>query len=331
MSRLPSYPIRPRRLRDNPILREVLADVVIRPECLIQPVFVTRRSEAVAIGSMPGVKQWPVDQAAEQIAAWRAMGIRQFLLFGVVEPSEKDELGSSADDDRTPVVQLIRKVREMGIDALLWADVCLCEYTSHGHCGILKDGAAPGRVDNDATLPRLASIACKMAEAGADVVAPSSMMDGQVGAIRDALAEGGWDQTVLCSYAVKYASALYGPFREAGEGGMKEGDRRGYQMDHRRSREWTTEVDLDLAEGADMLIVKPAHTYLDILRGVRESTDCPLIGYHVSGEYAMLMSAAEMGRIDLRQAGLEITASILRAGADMVISYLSPQLAEWLH
>ncbi|MCC5829394.1 MAG: porphobilinogen synthase [Phycisphaeraceae bacterium] len=321
---------RPRRLRKLPAMRDALAEVTLEARHLVHPVFVTSRSESRIIESMPGVCQWPVEEAVERIAAWRELGIVQFLLFGVVEPDAKDGRGSMADADHGPVMRLIEAVGRARLDVILWADVCLCEYTDHGHCGLLREDGLPGDVENDPTIDRLGEIAAHLAAAGADVVAPSAMMDGQVRAIRQALSKAGHDSTALCSYAVKYASNLYGPFRDAGEGGMRHGDRRGYQMDDRRTREWAREIALDIEEGADMVIVKPAHTYLDIVASVRRAADCPVVGYHVSGEYAMLRAAAERGWLDLREAGLEVTRAIRRAGADLVISYLSPELAQWL-
>jgi porphobilinogen synthase len=342
MAEPPSPHRRPRRLRRGARIRDALADVTLEPRHLIQPLFVGDLDAPRPVESMPGVSQLPVDAAVARINELTSRGLRQFLLFGVTPAERKDATGSYAGSPDAPVNRTLAAVREAGIDALLYADLCFCEYTDHGHCGVLegpgsgtrdqKPGTEPNEitVDNDATLELLGRTAVAQARAGADVVAPSGMIDGQVAAIRAALDAASYPHTAILSYSVKYASHLYGPFREAGEGGMAMGDRRGYQMDFRRSREWRTELELDLAEGADLVMVKPAATYLDIVRRVRDACDVPVAAYHVSGEYAMLCAAAECGWVELEPAALEITCAIRRAGADLVVTYLAPRLLEWL-
>lgn len=321
---------RPRRLRRGAAWRDAVADVALSPGQLIYPMFV-RAGEGVVnpVASMPGVDQVSPDVAAQRIGDWAGKGLRQFMLFAVIEPARKDATGSAALDPENPVNQTLRRVREAKIDVVMHADLCFCEYTDHGHCGVLADDAAL-TVDNDRTCELLGRQAVVLAESGADVVAPSGMMDGQVGAIRRALDGAGFVHLPILSYSVKYASALYGPFREAGEGTPRFGDRRGYQMDYRRTREWRREVELDLAEGADLVMVKPAVAYLDVIRQVREAVDVPVAAYHVSGEYSMLHAAAERGWVDLKAAALETTYAIRRAGADLVLTYFAPKLVEWL-
>ncbi|MFP4145370.1 MAG: porphobilinogen synthase [Phycisphaeraceae bacterium] len=322
---------RPRRLRRGQRLRNAVADVDLRPTHLICPLFVGDMAAPRPVSSMPGVSQLPVDAATRRIRELAAAGLEQFILFGVTPEVRKDATGSYAISPDAPVNRVLRGVREAGIDALLYADLCFCEYTAHGHCGVLlSDRGDPAVVDNDATLEQLGKAAVAQAEAGADVVAPSGMMDGQVRAIRAGLDDAGFQHTPILSYSVKYASDLYGPFREAGEGGMSFGDRRGYQMDYRRSREWRTELDADLAEGADIVMVKPAAAYLDIIRQVRDACAVPVAAYHVSGEYAMLHAAADRGWLDLRAAATETTWAIRRAGADLIVTYFAPDLVDWL-
>ena len=316
-----------RRLRRTPALRNAVADVHLTPQHLIYPLFVGRLDAPQPVASMPGVDQLPVSAAVDRMAELTAQGVNQFLLFGVTPADHKDAAGHYAADPDAPVNRTLAAARDAGLDAILYADLCFCEYTHHGHCGVLTP---TGELDNDATLDNLARTATAQAAAGADVVAPSGMIDGQVAAIRDALDAAGHQHTAILSYSIKYASNLYGPFREAGQGGMAFGDRHGYQMDPRRSREWRSELAADLAEGADMVMVKPAATYLDIVRQVRDACDVPLVGYHVSGEYAMLHAAAERGWIELEPAAVEVTRAIRRAGADLVISYFAPQMVQWL-
>lgn len=320
-----------RRLRATQRLRDAVADVTITPKSLIYPLFVGEMDEPCPISSMPNVSQLPVTAAVETIRELTQAGLSQFMLFGVTPADKKDACGSYAVAPDAPVNRTLTAVREAGIDAVMYADLCFCEYTDHGHCGVLlPDRNDPAVVDNDRTLDMLGEVAVAQAQAGADVVAPSGMMDGQVAAIRSALDAHSHLSTAILSYSVKYASHFYGPFREAGEGGMAFGDRKGYQMDFRRSREWRDELETDLAEGADMVMVKPAAAYLDIVHQVRQACDVPVAAYHVSGEYAMLHAAAQRGWVDLKEVALETTYAIRRAGADLVVSYFSPQLVQWL-
>jgi porphobilinogen synthase len=306
-----------------------MADVTLSPGNLILPLFVGELAEAKPVSSMPGVSQLPVKDAVKLIGQLAKKGLTQFILFGVTPGNKKDASGSFAASPDAPVNRTLAMVRDKGIGAIMYADLCFCEYTDHGHCGELCEDFH-WVVDNDRTLERLGETAIAQARAGADVVAPSGMMDGMVGAIRASLDGEGLTQTAILSYSVKYASNFYGPFREAGEGGMKFGDRRGYQMDYRRSREWRTELEADLAQGADMVMVKPAGAYLDVIHQVRQACDVPVAAYQVSGEYAMLHAAAQRGWIDLRQGALETTCAIRRAGADLILTYFAPQLIDWL-
>lgn len=329
---------RPRRLRRHHLLRDATADVILTPAQFICPLFVTAGDKPHAIASMPGVSQWPVAHAVDEIARLAELGVTQFILFGVPGATTKDARGSEALNPNNVVCQLLQRVRQAKLDVIMHADLCMCEYTSHGHCGVLEshDHSPSHRhdeeltVDNDATLPLLGQQAVNLAAAGADVIAPSGMMDNMVAAIRHALDAQGHHHTAILSYSVKYASSFYGPFRDAGQGGMTAGDRKGYQMDFRRSREWRTELALDLQQGADMVMVKPAATYLDVIAQVRSACDVPVAAYHVSGEYAMLCAAAEKGWLDLRAGALETTYAIRRAGADMIITYFAEKLAKWI-
>jgi porphobilinogen synthase len=317
---------RPRRLRARGALRDLVAEARLETRRLVHPLFVRHGSGIEKpIGSLPGHAQRSVDRIGEDVDRLVAAGVSTFLLFGI--PEKKDVRGSGASDERGPVPRAIALIRERHPDAVVIADVCLCEYTSHGHCGVPDER---GSVDNDATLPMLASAAVAYADAGADIVAPSAMMDGQVGAIRAALDAAGHGSTAILSYAVKYASAFYGPFREAAESAPAHGDRRGYQMDSRNAREALREAELDVREGADMLMVKPAGPYLDVLRQVRDRFTLPLAAYQVSGEYAMLKAAAERGWLAERRAALESLTAIRRAGADLIITYYAREAARWL-
>jgi len=318
-----------RRLRMNATLREMLAGVRLSRDELIAPLFV-RGGEGVRreIASMPGQFQHSVDTAVETTRRWAGKGLRAVLLFGV--PDRKDATGSEAWNDDAPVQRLCGKIKRVLPDLLVITDVCLCEYTDHGHCGPLTEAAGRREVDNDAALPLLAKTAVSHARAGADIVAPSAMMDGQVAAVRAGLDEADFVRTPILSYAVKFASSLYGPFRDAAEGAPKFGDRRSYQMDFRAPGQVALEAAADVAEGADLLMVKPAAAYLDVIAEVRRRFDRPLAAYHVSGEYAMLRAAAAAGWLDERSAVLEITTAIKRAGADLIITYFAEQLAEWL-
>ena len=310
--------IRPRRLRRTAALRDLAAEVRLSPVELIQPHFVLPGDGGrEAIASMPGIERQSVDVLLEQVKRDRDLGIRSVLLFGV--PTEgKDPLGTSAYQGTPLVARAASALREaFGDDLVIMTDVCLCGYTSHGHCGVLKQG----EVQNDATLPLLAKMALSHAKAGAHVVAPSDMMDGRVGAIRDLLDEQGFSGTSILSYAAKFASAYYGPFRDAAHSAPGEGDRRGYQADPRDGRGVVRDALLDEDEGADMLMVKPALAYLDVIRDLRAESDLPLACYNVSGEYSMVHVAAQAGLVDLQAIVLENLIAMRRAGADLIISY----------
>ncbi len=311
-------------------MRDMVADVTLGAGNLVLPLFVGEMPESKPVQSMPGVSQLPVKQAVAMIEEFTTRGLRHFILFGVTPRGRKDAGGSFAAALDSPVNRTLATVREKGIEAVMFADLCFCEYTEHGHCGELCKDDDKWVVDNDRTLEALGKTAVAQARAGADVVAPSGMMDGQVAAIRAALDAAGFIQTAILAYSVKFASHFYGPFREAGEGGMRFGDRKGYQMDYRRSREWRTELEADIAQGADMVMVKPAAAYLDVIHQVRQACSVPVAAYHVSGEYAMLHAAALRGWIDLKFAALETTYAIRRAGADLILTYFAPQLLDWL-
>jgi len=316
-----------RRLRRTPALRRLVAEHRLSVDDLVAPLFVKEGIDAPEpVVSMPGVVQHTQESLRKEVRALADLGVPAVILFGI--PARKDGRGSGADD-RDGVVQVaLRNLREEVGDALvLMADDCLDEYTDHGHCGILT---AAGAVDNDATLERYASIAVAQAAAGADVVAPSGMMDGQVAAIRGALDGAGFADTAILAYAAKYASALYGPFRDAAECAPRFGDRRSYQMAAANAREAIEEVALDVAEGADMVMVKPALAYLDVIATVREQVTVPVAAYHVSGEYAMVKAAAQLGWIDGGAVALEHVLAIKRAGADFVLTYFARDLAESL-
>ena len=321
-----SFPVhRGRRLRRTPGLRALAQETRIAADQLVAPLFVIEgERQRQPIASLPQHARLSADLAAEEAAALHALGVGSLLLFGI--PARKDAEGSAGTSDDGVVPRAIRAIKRRVPEMVVWADVCLCEYTDHGHCGVLRDGM----VDNDATLPLLARAATAYARAGADVVAPSDMMDGRVAAIRRGLDEAGLANTVIVSYAVKYASAFYGPFRDAAGSTPKSGDRRGYQMDPPNVREALREAAADVDEGADALIVKPGLPYLDVLRAVRERVDVPVAAYQVSGEYAMLHAAAERGWLDLERAMWETTLGLRRAGADLVISYFARTLAERL-
>jgi porphobilinogen synthase len=317
-----------RRLRRTPALRRLTAEHRLSIDDLVAPLFVKEGIDAPApIESMPGVVQHTQESLRKEVRELAGLGIPGVILFGV--PATKDPEGSQADA-RDGVVQVaLRNLRhEVGDALVLMADNCLDEYTDHGHCGILTAG---GEVDNDATLERYASIAVAQADAGADVIAPSGMMDGQVGAIRVALDESSHEQTAILAYAAKYASALYGPFRDAAECAPKFGDRRSYQMDAANSREALAEVALDIDEGADIVMVKPALAYLDVIADVRAEFEVPVAAYHVSGEYAMVKAAAQLGWIDGDAVALEHLLAIKRAGADAILTYFARDIAELLN
>jgi porphobilinogen synthase len=321
-----SYPMqRGRRLRRTAGLRALAQETRLSADQLVAPLFVRdglRIREPIA--SMPGHARLSPDFAVDEALALAGAGVRSVLLFGI--PSQKDPDGSGAWDSSGPVPQAIRRIKEAAPDMTVWADVCLCEYTDHGHCGVLDEQG----VNNDATLPLLARAALTYARAGADVIAPSDMMDGRVGYIRGALDDGGFDETAIVSYAAKYASAFYGPFREAAGSTPRHGDRRGYQMDPPNVREAIREALEDVEEGADMILVKPGLPYLDVIRAVRERVDVPVVAYQVSGEFAMLHAAAERGWVDLPRAMHETAIALRRAGADQLITYFARELAAGL-
>ncbi len=320
------YPtVRLRRLRRRPALRDVVAETRLTPAQLVLPVFVVPGEDVRRpIASMPGHAQLSVDRVVAVARAAADRGVGGMIFFGI--PETKDELGSAAWDPAGPVPRAIEAVAQAVPEVVRWADVCLCEYTSHGHCGPLQGGD----VDNDATLPLLARAATAYADAGADVVAPSDMMDGRIGAVRAALDEAGHTGVAVCSYAVKYASAYYGPFRDAAESAPAFGDRRSYQMDPRNAREARREVALDLEEGADLVMVKPAGPYQDVIHDVRGRVDVPLAAYQVSGEFAMIEAAAARGWIDRDRVVLESLTGIVRAGADLVLTYFALDAAALL-
>jgi porphobilinogen synthase len=317
---------RGRRWRRTPALRNLVRETTLEPRQLVAPLFVAEGVRAPQpIASLPGHARISPERAGEEAAELAALGVGAVLLFGI--PAHKDETGSVSWDDEGPVPAAIRAIRRSAPDMVIWADVCLCEYTDHGHCGVLRGG----EVDNDASLPLLARAALAYARAGADAVAPSDMMDGRVAAIRAELDAHGLATTAIVSYAVKYASAFYGPFREAALSRPLRGDRRGYQMDAGNAREAVREARADLAEGADALIVKPAGPYLDVVHAVRRAVNAPLAAYQVSGEFAALHAAADRGWLDLDAAMEETVLGIRRAGADLVITYFARQLAQRLN
>ncbi len=318
--------IRPRRLRRTAALRALVRETRLHPRMLVAPLFV-RPGSGVRdpIASMPGVARLSPDAAAAEAARLTERGVGGVILFGL--PEAKDAVGSGASAEDGIVQQALRRIRALELPLVTIADTCLCEYTDHGHCGPI---AADGSVDNDVALVRLGETAVSQARAGADIVAPSAMMDGQVAAIRLALDAAGFEQTAIMAYAAKHASAFYGPFREAADSAPAFGDRRGYQMDPANGREALREMALDVAEGADILLVKPALPALDLIAGARARFNLPIAAYQVSGEYAMLTAAAERGWLDGRRATTEAVTAIVRAGAGIVITYAAAELATWL-
>lgn len=314
-----------RRLRRTEALRGLVRETKLDPSHLIQPLFVvTGEGIREEVPSMPGVDRLSISELVAEATEIGSAGIGAVLLFGI--PSSKDESGSGAYDDEGVVQMAVRALKEAHPDLTVITDVCLCEYTSHGHCGFVRGG----EVDNDLTIELLAKTAISHAEAGADAVAPSDMMDGRVGTIRHQLDEEGHSGVPIIAYSAKYASAFYGPFRDAAESTPEFGDRRGYQMDPANAAEAVREAELDLDEGADMVMVKPATPYLDVVRQVKAATGAPLAAYHVSGEYSMLKAAAEQGWIDERAAVLETLTAIRRAGADAIVTYYAKEAAGWL-
>ena len=316
---------RPRRLRESPLLRRMVRETRLGVENLILPLFAVHgRGVRDPVGSMPGVSRLSLDELLKEAKDAASMGIPAILLFGV--PQSKDPRGSEAYAEDGIVQQAARAVKETIPDLLVITDVCLCQYTSHGHCGLVEDG----RVKNDASVELLARVALSHMESGADIVAPSDMMDGRVGAIREALDEAGYTETPIMAYSAKYASAFYGPFREAVESAPQFGDRRSYQMDPANAAEALREVGLDVDEGADIVMVKPALPYLDVIARVRQEFGMPLAAYSVSGEYAMIKAAARLGWLDEERCMLEALTAIRRAGADMIITYFAREAARLL-
>jgi porphobilinogen synthase len=319
-------PVRLRRLRRTQALRALVRETRLHPAMLVAPLFVRPGSGVrEPISAMPGVARLSPDVAADEAARLATLGVGGVILFGL--PEAKDALGTEASAEDGIVQDAFRRIRALDLQLVTIADTCLCEYTDHGHCGPL---AADGTVDNDAALVRLAETAVSQARAGADIVAPSAMMDGQVGAVRTALDREGFGDTAIMAYASKHASAFYGPFREAADSAPSFGDRRAYQMDPANGREALREMDVDVAEGADMLLVKPALPGLDLIAAAHARFDLPVAAYQVSGEYAMLMAAAERGWLDGRRAITESVTAIVRAGAGIVITYAAADLATWL-
>ena len=305
-----------RRLRKSHGLRELVQETQVGLRDLIYPMFILPGSHvSEEIESMPGIFRQTVDKAIDEAREVRDLGIKAILLFGL--PEHKDELGSEASDENGSVQSFIREIRKTASDLIVITDVCMCGYTSHGHCGIIKDN----EVDNDETLTHLGHIALSHARSGADIVAPSDMMDGRVGAIREALDADGFKDIAIMSYSAKYASSFYGPFRSAVDSAPQFGDRRGYQMDPPNIREAMREINQDIEEGADIVMVKPALPYLDVIKAAREQFDYPLAAYNVSGEYSMVKAAAEKGWIDEDRIVMEILTSIKRAGADLILTY----------
>jgi porphobilinogen synthase len=322
---MPFPATRLRRLRRTESLRGLIREAELSPRHLIQPLFVVAGENVrEEVDSMPGIERFSISELVAEATEVAAAGVGTVLLFGI--PASKDESGSGAYDEEGVVQMAVRALKEAHPDLTTITDVCLCEYTSHGHCGFVHDG----EVDNDITVELLAKTAVSHAEAGADAVAPSDMMDGRIGTIRHQLDEEGHSGVPIVAYSAKYASAFYAPFRDAAESTPEFGDRRGYQMDPANAAEAVREAELDLEEGADMLMVKPATPYLDVVRRVKDATGAPLAAYHVSGEYSMLKAAAEQGWIDERAAVLETLTSIRRAGADAIVTYYAKEAAAWL-
>ncbi len=317
--------LRPRRLRRTENLRALVRETDLNVRDFIYPLFIVHgRDVKEEISSMPGVYHLSVDQLAREVEELSGLAIKSIMLFGL--PAIKDELGSEDYAENGIVQQAVRMSKRVNPDLVVMTDVCMCQYTSHGHCGIVREG----QIDNDETLKYLALTATSHAAAGADVVAPSAMMDGQVGAIRTALDAQGFSQTAILAYASKFASSFYGPFREAADSPPKFGDRRQYQMDPANGREALREVELDLDEGADIVMVKPALAYLDLIRQVRDTFNYPVAAYNVSGEYSMVKAAARNGWLDEKKVAMEILTGIKRAGADLILTYHSKDAARWL-
>jgi porphobilinogen synthase len=314
--------VRLRRFRRNPTLRALVRETRLSLDQFVMPLFVA--PESLRNEQLPGMARHSLEDVVREVEELVRLGVQAVILFGI--PEEKDEQGTGAWEDDGIVQRALRALRPRFPELVLMTDVCLCEYTSHGHCGVIVDG----EVHNDQSLELLVRTAVSHVEAGADVVAPSDMMDGRVGAIREALDDRSFETTPILAYSAKYASAFYGPFREAAASTPAFGDRRGYQMDPANVREALREAELDIEEGADAIMIKPALPYLDVIRAARESFDVPIGAYNVSGEYAMVKAAAQAGWLDERQAALESLTAIKRAGADLIISYWTKDLAQWL-
>ena len=325
-----SFPAtRLRRLRRTKPLRDLVRETNLSAEHLVQPLFVTA-GEGVRepIEAMPGIERLSISEAVAEVTEIAAAGVRAVILFGI--PAQKDEYGTEAYDDEGVVQMAVRALKEAHPEVVVITDVCLCEYTASGQCGVVREGNPPGDVDNDLTVELLAKTAISHAVAGADAVAPSDMMDGRVGSIRHQLDEEGHSEVPIIAYSAKYASAFYGPFREAAGSAPAAGDRRGYQMDPANAEEAVREAQLDLEEGADVVMVKPALPYLDVVRRVKEATGAPVAAYHVSGEYSMLKAAGANGWLDERAAAMESLTAIRRAGADMIVTYFAKDAAAWI-
>src|SRR6266566_3484000 len=316
---------RMRRTRQSEKFRGLVRETHLSVEQFIYPLFIAEDlNEPREISAMPGIMQWPLEHLGREAERIAHLGIPAVLLFGI--PSEKDEVGSQAYDSHGIIQQAIRRLKAAAPELIVMTDVCLCEYTSHGHCGVI----ANGNVQNDESLELLARMALSHVEAGADLVAPSDMMDGRVGAIRRTLDEHSFNSTPIMAYSAKFASGFYGPFREAAGSTPQFGDRRSYQMDPANGREALREIDQDIAEGADIIMVKPALAYMDVIRQVRDHCNLPIAAYNVSGEYSMVKAAAQKGWIDERRVTMEVLTGIRRAGADMIITYFAPDVATWL-
>jgi porphobilinogen synthase len=323
MMYFPAY--RPRRLRRTKAIRDLVTETRLSPDEFIYPMFAAPgKGFRQEVSSMPGIYKQSIDNIVKEAREAAALGIKSVLLFGI--PEHKDETGSEGYAADGIIQKTVKELRKKVPDMLVVTDVCMCEYTSHGHCGIIKDGD----VDNDETLDYLAKMAVSHAEAGADVIAPSDMMDGRVGVIREALDDAGFEKVPVMSYSAKYASGFYGPFRDAAESPPQFGDRRSYQMDPPNVREALREIALDIEEGADIVMVKPALSYLDVIRAAREEFDHPIAAYNVSGEYSMVKAAGKLGWIDEKLVMMEILTSIKRAGADIIITYHAKEAAEIL-
>ncbi len=316
---------RPRRLRRNENIRRMVRETQLSVNDFIYPLFVVEGKQVKnPIPSMPGNFQLSIDLLVDEVKEVHRLGIPAIILFGI--PAHKDQIGSETWNDTGIIQKAVRAIKDAVPEMYVITDVCFCEYTSHGHCGVVVDGD----VDNDSTLENLGKQVVSHAKAGADMVAPSGMMDGMVGAIREALDDNGFEKIPIMSYAAKYASAFYGPFRDAAESAPQFGDRRTYQMDPANAREALYEVDLDVEEGADIIMVKPAMPYLDIIRRVRERVDLPVAAYNGSGEFSMVKAAAQLGWIDEKRVALEMLTSIKRAGADIILTYFAKDAARWL-